>query len=68
MCPEAEAHLREETHDLSVFEKNKKNYQKVDVGLAVKKYARSAADRKMDEPLTIRPPSILRQTVNYLVN
>lgn len=68
MCPEAEGVLREETHDLSIFEKQKSSSKKVNLALAVKKYARSAADRKMDDPQTIRPPSILRQTVSYLVN
>ncbi len=67
MCTESEARLREETYDLSIFEKSKHAPSKVAVRLAVKKYARSAADRIMDDPATIRPPGILEQTVRYLV-
>ena len=57
--------MREETHDLSIFEKKKEGG--VHPRLAVKKYARSAADRKMDEPGTLRGPEVLLQTVEYLV-
>jgi hypothetical protein len=34
--------------------------------LAVKKYSRSAADMKMDDPVNVRPPEVLYNTVLYL--
>lgn len=60
MCPDPEIQLRTETKDLADFEDRPE--------WCVKKFQRPAADKKMDNPVLIRPLKVLRQTMDYLIN
>lgn len=73
MCDPREAKDREESRDLSVFERipgtgssEHGNTPLVDYDLAVKKFKRPAAGKSID-PSTVRTPETLTRVVNYLV-
>ena len=78
MCDEEEAYKRETSRDLSIFEmdpdrtdlsvidRDKPPRAKLD--WAVKIYKRSAADIKLDDPLTIRPIPIIKLVLDYLLD
>jgi len=73
MCSEKEMMEREEQNNLNMFEVDpsiSKDYlnKKIKKAFAVKAYARSAAEKIMDNPDNIRPPEILTKTLNYLMN
>lgn len=71
MCPEFECYDREVSQELHYFEmlKGTENdpVPQVDRNLAVKKYRRSAAGQDPEIfPEDIRPPAVLRKTMDYL--
>ncbi|EFC50016.1 SAC/GANP domain-containing protein [Naegleria gruberi] len=74
-CPKQEITNREKDNDLSLFEKTGKiiidehgiKMYKADPNACVKKYARSAAAVHAD-PSLIRPPLILKKTLEYLTH
>ena len=79
MCPVPEIKEREERYGLSIFEidpescdpnmiYSKRHIKHAKAEWVVKKFVRSAADRRMDDKEMIRPPSILVSTLNYLFN
>ncbi len=80
MCPPAEITERESLRDYSIFEvdpagyhaglagKDKDYRPRLKPEWAIKKFIRSAADRKMDDENTIRPPEVLTATLNYLLD
>lgn len=54
--------------ELSYFDPTMKRYiLKIKPEYAIKAYTRSAADVKMDNPENLRPPSVLFETVKYLI-
>lgn len=69
MCPEKERYQRESRHQVALYE-----YQ-VDVSkgmimdhaLAVKQYSRSSAAQEEPLPHDLRPPHVLRMTMDYLL-
>eukprot|EP00742_Colponemidia_sp_Colp-10_P009562 GILJ01010439.1.p1 GENE.GILJ01010439.1~~GILJ01010439.1.p1 ORF type:complete len:1632 (+),score=336.06 GILJ01010439.1:52-4896(+) len=75
-CSQMERILRETQRDLSQFEiepgtevpKRPGDYPLCRAEWAVKKYHRSAADKKLDDPADVRPPEVLRLTMDYLMN
>ena len=77
MCSLAEIEARQSINDWSLFELDIGKYrasrskngepQILNPKYAIKKYERSAADRKVDDADNIRPPSVLLQTINYLI-
>ena len=77
MCSLAEIEARQSINDWSIFELDTAKYrasrskngepQIINPKFAIKKYERSAADRKVDDADNIRPPSVLLQTINYLI-
>lgn len=72
MCPEFERYDRIITQELAIFEilKGTENdsLPMVDHSLAVKKYRRSAAGKDPEIfPEDIRPPSVLKRTMDYLI-
>ena len=68
MCPEFERYDREVTGELAVFEIRKGTMDEVDHERAVKKYRRSAAGQDPEIfPEDIRPPQVLKRTMDYLV-
>eukprot|EP01022_Parablepharisma_sp_SALTPOND_P020135 TRINITY_DN357_c0_g1_i1.p1 TRINITY_DN357_c0_g1~~TRINITY_DN357_c0_g1_i1.p1 ORF type:complete len:1760 (+),score=117.76 TRINITY_DN357_c0_g1_i1:6764-12043(+) len=79
MCPPSEIKEREERHGLSIFEVDPAAYspqmsqtkgyiKKAKPEWAVKQFVRSAADRKMDDERMIRPPRVLVDTLNYMLD
>ena len=73
MCSEKEMNEREEQNNLNLFEVDlsiTRDYlnKKIKPSFAVKAYARSAAEKVMDNPDNIRPPEVLTKTLNYLLN
>lgn len=78
MCDEAEAYRREESRDLSIFEMDPENTDlsvidrdrppRVKLDWAVKMYRRSAADVRLDDPLTVRPIPIIKLVLDYLLD
>uniref|UniRef100_A0A7S2ZHY5 RRM domain-containing protein n=2 Tax=Rhodosorus marinus TaxID=101924 RepID=A0A7S2ZHY5_9RHOD len=74
MCPEKERYDREIQRDLFSFEilagtenPGPGEYPRVDHNKAVKKYARSAAFAEEATPEMVRPPSVLKQVMEYLL-
>ncbi|XP_026329028.1 SAC3 domain-containing protein 1-like, partial [Hyposmocoma kahamanoa] len=61
MCPEEETKLREKERLIHVLETEN------GVKKLVKAYCRSAADRTMAVPRLLRPYSVLKDTVDYLL-
>ncbi|KAF4524274.1 hypothetical protein B566_EDAN012037 [Ephemera danica] len=57
MCPEKERYLREDRHQ----EGNLSH------AFAVKQYSRSSADQELPLPHELRPPRVLRATMNHLL-
>ena len=43
-------------------------YEKMNSEYAVKRYMRSAADTQLNDPTSVRPPFVLRQTSDYLIS
>lgn len=75
MCPEYERHEREAHFDVSPFEvlgpsrpAQLGEPQRIDHRRAVKKYHRPAAGNEAPLPEDVRPPAILRITMDYLLN
>ncbi|KAJ1562191.1 hypothetical protein HK096_001195, partial [Nowakowskiella sp. JEL0078] len=66
MCPEYERFERELHKQLEIFEKIP-DTDFVDHGRAVKRYHRSAAGDPEQMPSDVRPPSVLLQTLSYLI-
>lgn len=73
MCPLEEQQARQESRDLSYFEiqpgtgsKEHGDVPLVDPAKAVKKYKRAAAAQTLHAK-DVRPPAVLRQTMDYLV-
>ncbi|XP_076975364.1 germinal-center associated nuclear protein [Tamandua tetradactyla] len=66
MCPEKERYMRETRSQLSAFEMIPGTDQ-VDHAAAVKEYSRSSADQEEPLPHELRPPAVLRRTMDYLV-
>lgn len=67
MCPEFEREEREfqgEGDELEVFP----GTTKLDPAIAVKIYRRPAAGRELPLPEDVRPPEVLRQTLDYLLH
>ncbi|KAA0199435.1 hypothetical protein HAZT_HAZT003986 [Hyalella azteca] len=65
MCPEKERYMREVQYDLSPYEMT--SDRKVDHKRAVKKFSRSSADKHEPLPHELRPGSVLRLTMDYLM-
>ena len=66
MCPEKERLLRELQHQVSFYEK----YDNCDImnnNIAVKQYIRSSADQEFPLAHELRPVSVLKLTMNYLL-
>lgn len=81
MCPEWERHEREVHLDVNKFERlvEQSSSQsptptptqgqiKIDHSLAVKKYHRPAAGNEAPLPEEVRPPAVLRRTLDYLID
>ncbi|KAI8909405.1 SAC3/GANP/Nin1/mts3/eIF-3 p25 family-domain-containing protein [Powellomyces hirtus] len=66
MCPEYERHEREYQKGLMEFEKLPDS-EGVDHARAVKRFRRSAADDEKPLPCDVRPPDVLKRTLDYLV-
>uniref|UniRef100_A0A8C4Q7L3 Germinal-center associated nuclear protein n=2 Tax=Eptatretus burgeri TaxID=7764 RepID=A0A8C4Q7L3_EPTBU len=66
MCPEKERYMRDSRKQLSFFEMLPGTDQ-VDHSAAVKEYSRSSADQEEPLPHELRPPAVLKITMDYLV-
>uniref|UniRef100_UPI00358F0F71 germinal-center associated nuclear protein isoform X2 n=1 Tax=Myxine glutinosa TaxID=7769 RepID=UPI00358F0F71 len=66
MCPEKERYMRDSRKQLSLFEMLPGTDQ-VDHFAAVKEYSRSSADQEEPLPHELRPPAVLKITMDYLV-
>ncbi|XP_051874599.1 germinal-center associated nuclear protein isoform X3 [Pristis pectinata] len=66
MCPEKERYMRETRYQLSPFEIIP-GTDKVNHEAAVKEYSRSSADQEEPLPHELRPASVLKLTMDYLV-
>jgi len=66
MCPEKERLLRIERNLLAAFEMNE--YKKAIQPMMIKEYSRSSADRKEDLRHDLRPPKVLRITMDFLLS
>ncbi|XP_072902486.1 germinal-center associated nuclear protein isoform X2 [Hemitrygon akajei] len=66
MCPEKERYMRETRFQLSLFEVIP-GTDKVNHEAAVKEYSRSSADQEEPLPHELRPASVLKLTMDYLV-
>ena len=72
MCPEKERYERERSGTLSYFEiipetNQQGRFPSVDHSKAVKEYCRSSADQPLPLPSELRPPQVLKMTMNYLL-
>ncbi|XP_067010108.2 germinal-center associated nuclear protein [Anabrus simplex] len=67
MCPEKERYLRKFRRQLDFFETRSDEAGSSYHQYAVKEYARSSADQQMPMPHDLRPVSVLRMTMNYLI-
>ncbi|XP_023718896.2 uncharacterized protein LOC111870657 isoform X2 [Cryptotermes secundus] len=69
MCPEKERYQRESRHQVALYEYLTDANKEVvmDHALAVKQYSRSSADQEEPLPHELRPPPILRMTMDYLL-
>jgi hypothetical protein len=65
MAPEKERYTRQVGNLLHPYECNADGT--VNHALAVKEYARSAADQEEPLPHSLRPPSVLKKTMDYLI-
>ncbi|KAF8509854.1 SAC3/GANP/Nin1/mts3/eIF-3 p25 family-domain-containing protein, partial [Hysterangium stoloniferum] len=69
MCPEFERHEREYQKDVDEWEKiPNTNPKRIDHVRAVKKYRRSAAGNDDPLPSDLRPPAVLKKTLDYLLH
>ncbi|ORX54691.1 hypothetical protein BCR36DRAFT_321909 [Piromyces finnis] len=72
MCPEFERYEREYQKNLDKLEINQENSTDeifyVDHKKAVKRYQRSDAGKEQPLPCDVRPPPILKKTLNYLID
>jgi hypothetical protein len=78
MCSDKEISDREELNKINIFEVDPQRsffdeglnrwVLKIHKDYAIKIFQRSAADKKMDDPNNLRPPSVLLDTINYLLN
>ncbi|XP_078259870.1 germinal-center associated nuclear protein [Rhinoraja longicauda] len=66
MCPEKERYMRETRYQLSSFEIIT-GTDKVNHEAAIKEYSRSSADQEEPLPHELRPASVLKLTMDYLV-
>lgn len=70
MCPESEITLRERENLLHPLEEAlilKDGRKKANPRKTVKEFRRPAAGREVTKPCDLRPPSVLKMTVNYLL-
>ncbi|XP_072117275.1 germinal-center associated nuclear protein isoform X1 [Mobula birostris] len=67
MCPEKERYMRETRFQLSPFEVIP-GTDKVNHEAAIKEYSRSSADQEEPLPHELRPASVLKFTMDYLVS
>ncbi|XP_076822193.1 germinal-center associated nuclear protein-like isoform X2 [Clavelina lepadiformis] len=65
MCPEKERYLRQHNNLLSPYEWD--SNRKMNHMLVVKEYSRSSADQEEALPHELRPPHVLRITMDYLL-
>jgi len=73
MCSDEEIKIRQELHQVSIFELERgqdinTKLAKINPEYAVKWYKRSAADTDMNNPNSIRPLPILSLTLDYLLD
>jgi SAC3/GANP family len=66
MCPEFEQVEREMQKELDLLETLEGSSGRVDPERAVKKYRRPAAGREVPLPEDVRPPAVLKSTLDYL--
>ncbi|XP_069694318.1 protein xmas [Periplaneta americana] len=69
MCPEKERYQRESRHQVALYEYQAGASKEVmmDHALAVKQYSRSSAAQEEPLPHDLRPPHVLRMTMDYLL-
>nr|XP_023016688.1 uncharacterized protein LOC111506005 isoform X1 [Leptinotarsa decemlineata] len=67
MCPEKERLMRETQHQVALYEQEE-NEKCMDQRKAVKQYSRSSADQEAPLPHELRPVSVLKMTMCYLMN
>ncbi|GAB6027956.1 minichromosome maintenance complex component 3 associated protein [Chamberlinius hualienensis] len=68
MCSKDEVLRRERQHQIHKYElSDKHNYRKADSAKCVKEFTRAAAGQSTPKASDIRPPSVLLETVNYLL-
>lgn len=65
MCPEKERYTRQVGNLLHPYECNFDGT--INHALAVKDYARSAADQELPLSNELRPPDVLQKTMDYLI-
>ncbi|GJQ80915.1 hypothetical protein Trydic_g4732 [Trypoxylus dichotomus] len=67
MCPEKERLMREIQHQISLYEQEPSE-KTMSPFLAVKQYSRSSADQEVPLPHELRPVTVLKQTMSYLLH
>lgn len=68
MCPEKERVMREARNQVTNFESNQSDQYGIDPKKAIKQYSRSSADQEVPLPHELRPESVLKTTMTYLLH